>query len=319
MRKFSLYFILFCSLVAIFSCNRNDSETPIVIRDFATQYTADIAIIEDYLNTHYIEVSDNQDVTIAKINDSQPSILSYLIDYDAVSDVYPQLKKKPIVVDNQTYFIYFLKLRADNPSGVKPSRADEVFTAYDGSYLAYKTETVDGAVTTKLEATRFEYVPFPSRYFRLDITIRGWREILPLFRAGTSVNIPGEPESFQDFGAGVIFVPSGFGYFNQPQPGIPSYSPLVFSFKLYDVIFADQDGDGVLSNDEDINGDGDFTNDDTDGDGIQNLYDIDDDGDGFLTRNEIKINGELPTSYSQILVCPASGLKIHLDPDRNCN
>ena len=154
---------------------------------------------------------------------------------------------------------------------------------------------------------------------RLDTAVRGWREILPLFKAGQKIDVPGEPTSYADFGAGILFIPSGLGYFNVPQPGIPSYSPLVFSFKLYDVKYTDQDQDGILSNDEDLNGDGDFTNDDTDGDGVQNLYDVDDDGDSYLTKNEIKIDGVVPSSYDQILDCSGTttGLKKHLDP--TCN
>ena len=48
----------------------------------------------------------------------------------------------------------------------------------------------------------------------------------------------------------------------------------------------DDDGDGILSIDEDVNGDGDLTNDDTDGDMIPNYLDPDDDGDGIPTANE---------------------------------
>ncbi len=48
----------------------------------------------------------------------------------------------------------------------------------------------------------------------------------------------------------------------------------------------DDDKDGVLTADEDLNGDGDPTNDDTDGDGIPNYLDTDDDGDGIDTIDE---------------------------------
>ena len=48
----------------------------------------------------------------------------------------------------------------------------------------------------------------------------------------------------------------------------------------------DDDGDGILSINEDPNGDGDPTNDDTDNDGIANYLDNDDDGDGILTQDE---------------------------------
>ena len=48
-------------------------------------------------------------------------------------------------------------------------------------------------------------------------------------------------------GAGVMFLPSGLAYFNGASGSIPSYSPLIFSFKLYAIKRADQDGDGILS------------------------------------------------------------------------
>lgn len=60
----------------------------------------------------------------------------------------------------------------------------------------------------------------------------------------------------------------------------------------------DDDKDGVPTRDEDLNGDGDPSNDDTDGDGIPNYLDEDDDDDGILTRNE---------SLADYLVAPDSG------------
>ncbi len=49
----------------------------------------------------------------------------------------------------------------------------------------------------------------------------------------------------------------------------------------------DDDGDGLKNALEDLNGDGDCSNDDTDGDGIPNWRDPDDDGDGVSTAVEI--------------------------------
>ncbi len=50
---------------------------------------------------------------------------------------------------------------------------------------------------------------------------------------------------------------------------------------------ADEDGDGVTNLFEDVNQDGDCSNDDTDGDGMPNWRDPDDDGDGVLTAVEL--------------------------------
>lgn len=50
--------------------------------------------------------------------------------------------------------------------------------------------------------------------------------------------------------------------------------------------FVDTDGDGIFDSFEDVNGDNDLDNDDTDGDGIPNYQDEDDDGDGVNTADE---------------------------------
>lgn len=297
MNKFKFYFFLFSSVLILFSCNKSDSATSVPIRDFDVQYADDMELIEDYLNTHYIpsDFDPNQDVDIKKIDAGQASLWSLFRETEDASASYPQLLKKPVVIDDATYFIYYLKLRSNLEAGITPSRVDEVLAAYKGTYLRYNTEDVDGVDVTTLDATLFEFAPFPTAFTALDGVIRGWTEIFPFFKSGNKLDLVGEPTAYSDFGAGVVFIPSGFAYFNQartsPLSGvtIPSYSPLVFSFKLYEVREADQDGDGVLSNDEDLNGDGlfDTDNDDTDGDGVANLYDVDDDGDGFYTKNEI--------------------------------
>ena len=53
-----------------------------------------------------------------------------------------------------------------------------------------------------------------------------------------------------------------------------------------DALDNDDDGDGVLTSFEDVDGDGDPTNDDTDMDGTPNYLDADDDGDGTATSAE---------------------------------
>ena len=58
----------------------------------------------------------------------------------------------------------------------------------------------------------------------------------------------------------------------------------------------DDDGDGVLTIAEDLDGDGNPANDDTDGDGTPNYLDNDDDGDGILTEDEDTNNDGDPTN-----------------------
>ena len=56
---------------------------------------------------------------------------------------------------------------------------------------------------------------------------------------------------------------------------------------VINTVLTEDDNDGIPAELEDVNGDGQLTNeDDTDGDGIPNYKDIDDDGDNVLTKDE---------------------------------
>jgi uncharacterized repeat protein (TIGR01451 family) len=73
----------------------------------------------------------------------------------------------------------------------------------------------------------------------------------------------------------------------------------------------DHDGDGILTGGEDVNEDGDPTNDDADGDGIPNYLDPDDDGDGISTADE-DVNGDGDPTNDDT---DRDGTPDYLDPD----
>lgn len=301
MNKFKIYLVVISLGFTLFSCGPED--VPIVpLRDYAEQYNTDIAMIEDYLQTYYIEkivdhpgYTDDQDVILSKIPTGNTTLVPI---WDS-----PMLFSKEVELHGITYKVYYLKFRPDHVDGVAPTRMDQVLSSYDGKYLKYTTTTVNNIASTSLDQISFEKVIYPQSYFGLDGTIRGWSEIFPLFKSGTYEDTPGpDPAIFEDFGAGVMFLPSGLGYYAAGSFQIPAYSPLVFSFKLYSVKRSDQDGDGILSIYEDINGDGIF-DDDSDGDGTYDIYDKDDDGDGTLTKDEIKDADGKTYAYDAIPDC----------------
>lgn len=117
--------------------------------------------------------------------------------------------------------------------------------------------------------------------------ITGFREALIEFQAreGYSENGDGTTTS-HNHGIGAVFIPSGIGYFSSATTNIPSYSPIIFKLGLLTRINTDYDGDSIFSRLEDLDQDGDGFNDDTDGDGFPNFFDNDDDNDGVLTANE---------------------------------
>lgn len=323
MNKFKYYFILLITTVSLFSCSKDNNTAEIVPpRDYAVQYATDLNDIEEYLKNYYIEdVSPDVDTKITKIptGGTQPSIFSYLN-----SPTFPKLLSREVKLHDITYKLYYLVLREG--IGASPSNADAVLAAYKGDYLSRKTE----ASVTTFSATQFEEVKHPQQMFSLLSTITGWGETFPEFKTGTySANTDGTV-SYSDFGAGVMFLPSGLGYYNSGSASIPAYAPLVFSFKLYEISRLDSDGDGILNYQEDINGDGYMrvlatgvvNPDDTDGDGIPNFLDVDDDGDGITTKKEITDANGVVYPFAAIPSCDGNTtnparIKKHLD--KNCH
>jgi hypothetical protein len=298
----------------LFSCKKDDEGlTPVPPRDRAEVYNEELPKIEEYLKTHYMVVNPTTwDVEVIKIpeNGTQTSIwdqseypLQHMVVKNDTRLFTPQnLPNGELVDDPVDYKVYYIKF--NEGGGVNPHRLDSTFVSYKG---------------WKLNNESFDGVASPV-WFNNEGVVSGFRYFLPILKSAVSQNINGDGTiSFENFGAGMVFIPSGLGYFNQSRVNIPAYSPLVFHVKLKRVFHRDADRDGVLNKDEDLNNNGDLYDDDTDGDGIPDFLDIDDDGDNVLTRREIRfVNGEgncvKPTSYAEIPVC-ASGKKRHLDKD----
>ena len=322
MNKIKFYFILSMLSLALFSCSKDKEAEVAPPREYSVQYATDIKDIEEYLKTYYIEeVTTDFDIKISKIptGGTQKSIWE--------QTTYP-LKFREVNLHGLKYKLYYLVL--NEGIGESPSNVDAVFTAYKGDYLQQVTK--DGVTT--LTVTEFERSSNPQQFFQLTSVIRGWSEVFPLFKKGTYTSNSDGTVSYKDFGAGVVFIPSGLGYYNSGSGSIPSYAPLVFNVKLYEVQRNDQDGDGIPSYLEDLDGDGymySFTNttlyptkpttnpDDTDGDEVPDCFDVDDDGDNYTTKLERSYkdaNGVVKYyDFANIPLCTGgNGKKRHLDP-----
>ncbi|REG94164.1 FKBP-type peptidyl-prolyl cis-trans isomerase [Flavobacterium aquicola] len=337
MSKFKFYIVLLIATIVVSSCNKDDDNDIEVVppRDYAEQYKTEKVLIETYLKTNYITVVNapgetrDQDVVIAKLDADHKISIWDQKDY--------ALLNRKVNIHGITYTLYYLVLREGQ--GEKPCNVDDVFTSYNGKYL---TETTTKNVTS-ITSTQFEEVIYPQSFLNLFGLIRGWKEIFPQFKTGdTSSNDDGTIK-YTNFGAGVMFLPSGLAYYNSGKGSIPAYAPLVFSFKLYEIKRSDleynvingnafSDPDGVPSYQEDFDGDGYVwmnselqvgateNPDDTDKDGIPDFLDFDDDGDGYATIGEVKkadgtyyafedipdCDGKIPTDVKK---------KRHLDKD----
>ena len=267
----------FIALLVLFSgCKKDNPDEVEEIRDLSEQTIADNLALIEYLETHFYNYDDFE-----KTPDKYPiEIKLDTITEDNINKtpLIDQVTKKTIELingdDKINVDLYYLVSRQGK--GVSPSVADSTFVAYKG---------------TLLNGVKFDEKVYPV-WFDLISVVRGFREVLPELSDGTfSINADGTFD-FKDYGQGVLFIPSSLGYYSNNTGSIPAYSPLIFSVSLYLVNQSDHDLDGILSIDEDVNKDNNPLNDDTDNDGIYNLFDTDDDGDGILTSNEYDENDD---------------------------
>lgn len=322
------------------NCKKDDnpSVSPEVPRDYKEVYNENIADIEHYLKNNYLKFEDgiltldsiqNGEVSIwdqtefplqslsMKNETWGPSPASSHQDANGNYIFYKYTKSS----DETEYKIYYLLF--NEGGGASPITVDSVFTAYKGYNL--KNETFDSSTQGFWSSYPTTIQEIKGQHPAPAVLIPGYRQVLPLIKTatGTIENSDGT-FTYENPGRILVFLPSGLGYFSNSQgKHISAYSPLIFDIQLIHKLSRDHDRDGIPSALEDLDGDGDYFNDDTDGDGIPDFLDADDDGDGYITRDEISYkvtdeHGRETTkvySFDEIPTCE-SGKKRHLDA--NC-
>jgi hypothetical protein len=251
--KIKYFALLFVFVFIIFSC---DEDTNGFVYDHEGQALIDDEDLLEYMSTHYYDVALD---SIREIDAGQASFSS-------------QVQTMTLIEDEVSYNLYYIV--SEEGVGYQPSQVDNVLMTYRG-------ELMDGTIFDDRPS-----ITVGNPWFNLNEVVKGWSYAVPNFKGGTNISMPNAPLEFENYGQGFLFIPSGLGYRNAPQATIPVGSPLIFKITLQFSEAADHDGDGVLSNDEDIDGDGDVDNVDTDEDLIPISIDTDDDGDGISTEDE---------------------------------
>ncbi|WP_299548404.1 peptidylprolyl isomerase [Seonamhaeicola sp.] len=308
-------FIL-CLTVCLLSCNKDDGGDDgvvIEIRDRTEQQVIDNDSILGFLETHYYNSDDFignpdpalADLVITKLNEGESVPTGHTLLKTAVGD-----SKKTVFADTD-YEYYILKLNQGGGTD-SPTFADNILVTYEGYTMDDDLNDLADAFDSKVN---------PDTYFDLTTLVPGWRKTFPQFNVAEGFVDNGDGTiNFTNPGLGVMFLPSGLGYFQNAQSDIPSYSPLIFKFELIHMEENDHDNDGIPSYLEDLNGDGEFTvnsedaedetDDDTDGDTFPNYFDPDDDGDGIPTANEdIDGDGDPTNDIGK------NGIPKYLDPE----
>lgn len=288
----NIFKILFLSaiMLQLVSCSKSDTPADIYVVPYAEQYPKDLDSIEKFLTTHTLD-ANNEFVSI-EVGGTETPIMDM-----------PNLTFKDVSVNDVDYKVYYLLFNeGDALVGERPSRVDSVLVSYKGQLLDKEV---------------FDYAPNPI-WLTLDVTVRGFSEIMTKFKTGTFTENTDGTVSYQNYGSGIMFIPSGLAYYNTSTASIPAYSPLIFTFNLNRLNYVDNDRDRILSKDELwLIEDEELL--DTDGDGIPNYADVDDDGDGVLTKTEIisSAAGVTPVTYysfDNIPTCSGGTIKKHLDP-----
>ncbi|MEX0290232.1 MAG: FKBP-type peptidyl-prolyl cis-trans isomerase [Flavobacteriaceae bacterium] len=316
-------FLLLLSIILVIgSCKKDDGTDPVIVppRSMAEVAAEDDAEIRAYLETHFYNYEDF---------DTPPAGFDFKIIIDTIAGA--NADKTPLIDQVQTMVLEasssdfglddgeedvphtFYYLDARTGVGEFPTVADSTFVRYNGMLL--NGTLFDSAATNGV------WWDLPGDFTPANPgLLNGVVSGMVNFRAGGNIVDNGDGTfSVEDFGAGLIIIPSGLGYFLNSRSGIPSYSPLIFEVNLLVQNQADHDRDGIPSILEDIDGDGNVKNDNTDEDFetlfIPNYVDIDDDQDGTLTRDEISDeNGNIIIPYPDT---DGDGTPDYLDRDNS--
>ncbi len=263
-------FLLIIAILFIYASSCDDDDS-LDLFDHVKQAEMDNDSLVKYMQSHFLDANDIlQEIT----NNETP--------------VYSQVSIKEIsleIVDGTEIDFKLYYILTEEGINESPTQVDLANVSYKGEYLGYSTDT------EQLELTEFDHNNFG---FWADLNggvIKGWTYGVPFFKSGNYVQLPDETFEYSEMGKGIIFMPSGLGYANNTKSDgvhitIPGNSPLIFYIELNRIFRKDHDEDTILSMFENIDGDDDFRNDDTDEDGSPNFLDNDDDGDGTLTKDE---------------------------------
>ncbi len=272
----------FFVLVLAYACSPDDDSGFVATpeRDRAEQQIDDLELLQEYMNTHYFNEDELSAIENPTIDDIR---ISFLAEGETVPQGSTLLSASSLVLEKTTtyeeteYTYYILKI--NQGGGESPNFTDRVRVTYEGFLVEDNSVVFDRRVTP--EDLSLVGVPGSTSAG----TIVGWQRVFPEFNTANSFTT-GSNVTFDDYGVGVMFLPSGLGYFSRTQPDIPAYSNIIFKFTLLQYQENDHDGDGVPSHLEDLNENLDEFDDDTDEDGAPDYLDADDDNDGVTTLNE---------------------------------
>lgn len=296
MYNFRQLFISLLFFILLYACSKDNDNFNVISVDPVdpkVQAQVDDELLVRFLQTHFYNKEDFD-------NPQQGFDFNVIIDTisgenSSKTPLINQVITRSVEEDGVQHKYYVLV--ANEGLGSRPTFIDSTLVSFRGSLLT---------------GNLFDSSATPI-WFDLASVVRGFSLAMPELKTSTNSSINEDGSiSFENFGVGTVFMPSGLGFKNIPQQGIPPNSPLVFTIKLFFKIQADHDQDGIPSFMEDLNQNLNILDDDTDGNGLPNFSDSDDDGDSILTINEITINADGTITFTD---CDGDGIPDYLDKD----
>ncbi|MBP93127.1 MAG: peptidylprolyl isomerase [Flavobacteriaceae bacterium] len=279
LRKILLLLIVVSTVLT--ACKKDDDfGDPVQLRDATEVYEEDLEDIEEYLQTHFYNYEEFQENSPYSLENDE-----FRIVFDTIAG--SNIDKIPLMdmVDYKTvpfggidYKLYYLNVRQGLGNEIHFS--DQATLIYEGSSI------IDNLI--------FDSAVNEEKFNLLTVgtslgVVTGFQQGVIQFNTSDSYTDNNDgTTSYHNHGIGAVFIPSGLGYFDQPLEGVPSYTPIIFKFNLYERTILDHDLDGIPSYMEDLDENGNAYNDDTDGDLLPNFVDNDDDNDGYFTRDELE-------------------------------
>ena len=311
-------------MLLLLACSNDDNQDLVLVppRSLAEVEAENDADIQEYLQTHFYNYEDFLNPppdfdfkiildTIAGENSDKIPLINQVS-----SDTRTVLAGEFVIEDEESveHTFYYLEVRPG--MGSNPTVADSVFVRYRGNLLT--GETFDASDNNGIW---FDLAQLQGP----QQGARGFSEAIPKFKTGTNVIDNGDGTvTVEEYGVGLMFLPSGLGFFNVPQGSVPAYSPLIFQIDLYALNETDHDDDGIPSIQEDVDGDGYLYNDNSDEEAeratgqlirFADFLDADDDQDGTPTRDEISDDeGNIIFPYPD---SNGDGTPDYLDPNIN--
>ena len=273
--KFKLYIFLIAILLLGFSCGDDDDDGVIEVpeADRTEQQVIDNDSLVTFLQSHYVDASlltNNSTILLNEIEINQLPEDGELPNPDQNSLLFDMVETLTTTYFDVEYEYYILKINQGGSEN-SPNFSDKVRVSYEGTLM---DDTVFDSSSTPVD-------------FDLTSTIAGWGRVLPEYNNAEDFVINSDGTvTYNNPGIGIMFLPSGLGYYSAAAGSVPVYSNLIFKFKVFQSELNDHDFDNVPSHLEDLNADYDLTNDDTDEDTFADFVDSDDDNDGTLTIDE---------------------------------